>query len=240
MARNRLMTIVALLISAAGAAMVFVYVNGSDDRAAKKFDTIQVLGVLAPIAAGETIESAVAGDKIGPISVPRTAALPDTVTDPAALSGTVALTNLYPGEQLLAQRFGSPEQTEVLPIPKGKLAISVNLSDPARVAGFVNPGAEVAIFHQSAQESGATTRVLLSRVQVIGVGTTSIIPTTTTNEEGASTTEQLPRTLLTFAVDQVQAQKILHAANNGQLALGLLTPNSEVSPGEGTTDANLY
>jgi pilus assembly protein CpaB len=90
-----------------------------------------------------------------------------------------------------------------LTIPEGKMAISVQLTDPARVAGFVSPGAEVAVFINAEPEeidtqTGATTklpdftRLLLPRVQVIGVGDTTVVPTTTTSEEGTETTEQIP------------------------------------------------
>ena len=44
-------------------------------------------------------------------------------------------------------------------------------------------------------------------MQVIGVGDTTVISTTTTDEEGAQTTEQIPRTLLTLAVDQDEAER---------------------------------
>ena len=75
------------------------------------------------------------------------------------------------------------------------MAISVNLTDPARVAGFVNPGSEVAIFltgtdpsHGPAGSRGSCS----TRVTVLGVGSTTPVSTTTTDESGASTTEQLP------------------------------------------------
>ena len=38
-----------------------------------------------------------------------------------------------------------------LPIPSGKVAMSVQLGDPQRVAGFVKPGSEIAVFVTIAQ-----------------------------------------------------------------------------------------
>ncbi len=72
--------------------------------------------------------------------------------------------------------FGAPGTTSTLSVPDGLLAISVQLGDPERVAGFVAPGSDVTIF---ATVSGGTdgasefTQVLLPEVQVIGVGTTT-------------------------------------------------------------------
>ena len=89
-----------------------------------------------------------------------------------------------------------------LQIPDDKIAISVNLTDPARVAGFVNPGSEVAIFLTGTDaESTASPSpgCCWTAVTVLGVGNTTPVSTTTTDETGASTTEQLPRTLLTIS-----------------------------------------
>jgi pilus assembly protein CpaB len=66
------------------------------------------------------------------------------------------------------------------------------------------------------------------------------VSTTTTDETGASTTEQLPRTLLTVSVDQKQAEKVLFAQGNGELAFGLLTESSISGPGDAMTFPNLF
>ena len=75
---------------------------------------------------------------------------------------------------------------------------------------------------------------------VIGVGSTTPVSTTTTDETGQQTTEQLPRTLLTLAVDQKQAERILYASGYGELSFALLTPNSEVAPAPPVTATNLW
>ncbi len=83
-------------------------------------------------------------------------------------------------------------------------------------------------------------RLLSPRSQVIAVGATTVISTTTTNTEGAQTTEQLPKTLFTLAVDQKQAEKILLAATTGELSFGYLNDKSKVQAGPGTTSTNLF
>jgi pilus assembly protein CpaB len=132
-----------------------------------------------------------------------------------------------------------------LQIPADTMAASVNLTDPARVAGFVNPGSEVAVFWTGAS-AGATgtgltmTKILLTRVTVLGVGSTTPVSTTTTDESGASTTEQLPRTLLTLSLTQAQTQKVLLGAATGELAFGLLTDDSVVADAPETTSDTLF
>jgi pilus assembly protein CpaB len=160
------------------------------------------------------------------------------------MADKVALTTVYPNEQIVTAKFGEAGEQEVLSIPDGKIAISISLSDTARVAGFVNPGAEVAIF--SSADAGAmgnddtATRLLLPRVPVIGVGSTTVVSTTTTDESGAQTVEQLPRTLMTLAVDQADAEKIMFAARNSELSFALLTEKSDVKAGPGVTSDSVF
>ena len=93
----------------------------------------------------------------------------------ARAASLVALTRVFPNEQITASKFGSPGEQDTLTMPTGKFAISVNLSDTGRVAGFVSPGSEVALFlNGPTGDSGEEgTRVLLPEVQVIAVGQTT-------------------------------------------------------------------
>ena len=75
---------------------------------------------------------------------------------------------------------------------------------------------------------------------MLGVGSTTPATTTTTTEEGEATTEELPRTLLTLSLHQTDAEKVLFAAANGELAFALLTADSDVGPGPGVTAQNLF
>lgn len=241
MNRRRVLLLVAVLIAVLGTALVFVYARGADTRAQEQFDTVEVLLATAVIEPGEKIEDAAASGKLASLPVAQQDVLPRAQTSIESLSGLVATTRIFPGEQIITDKFGGEaESTSPLQIPRGQVAISVNLSDTARVAGFVNPGSEVAIFLNGSDAAGPFTRVLLPRVTVLGVGSTTPTTTTKTAADGAQTTEQLPRTLLTLAVDQAQAEKILFATGNGELAFALLTGNSAIKPGAGVTSNNLF
>jgi pilus assembly protein CpaB len=198
------------------------------------------LRVVKPIAAGETVEAAQSAGKIQSGSVSKKDLLPDALTGTESVAGKIAVTNMYPGEQLISTKFGATGSSNGLAIPKGKIAISTNLSDPSRVAGFVNPGDKVAIFMTASGEGGAYTRLLLPNIQVIAAGTTTVVSTTTTDPSGAQTTEQLPKTLLTLAVSQAEAEKVLFASANGELAFGLLNTDSQVAPSQGVSTNTLF
>lgn len=244
MGRRTVLLIVAALIAALGTSLVFLYVRGVDARAAERYDAVEVLQAVELIQPGESLAKAQASGKIQMGTVGRAQVLSGATTSIADMGHLVAITTVYPGEQIVTAKFGEPGEQELLSIPKGKMAISINLSDPARVAGFVNPGAEVAIF--ASGEAGAmgyddsTTRLLLPRVAVIAVGATTVVSTTTTNQSGAQTVEQLPRTLMTLAVDQGDAEKVIFAARNSEVSFALLTEDSEITPGPGVTADSVF
>jgi pilus assembly protein CpaB len=156
--------------------------------------------------------------------------------------GLVALMRVFPNEQITSAKFGTADKQEAFALPSGTIAISVNLTDTGRVAGFVTPGSEVALFMTGttgpAGEEG--TRLLLPKVDVIAVGETTLTTSTTRNEEGAQTTESLPKTLITLALQQEDAEKVLYAASHGEVSFGLLDEKSRIRPGDGVTIQNLF
>lgn len=242
MNRRRLLLIVAVIVALLGTALVYLYVRGADARAEARFDTIDVLTAVAPIEPGETIDDAAATGKLALEPVIRDNLLPNYQTSVEELSGSVATTRIYPGEQIISDKFGSEvEATTALAIPRGMIAVSVNLTDTARVAGFVEPGTNVAIFLNGETPDGQTySRLLLEEVQVIAVGSTTTTQTTTVTPEGEEVVEQLPSTLMTLALPQQDAERVLYAQTNGELVFGLLTDNSNIDRGPGITAGNLF
>jgi pilus assembly protein CpaB len=240
MGRRTVLLIVAALIAALGTGMVFLYVQGADNRPAAAQQPIQVLKAVSQIDPGETLGQAQAAGKVALGTIPKAQLLSGAVNTTAGLSDKVALGTIYPNEQIIASKFGSSGDQQTLSIPDGDIAISVNLSDTGRVAGFVAPGAKVAIFATTLAGGQDTTRLLAPSVQVIAVGATTVVSTTKTDAGGAETTEQLPKTLFTLAVNQKDAQRIMYAASHGDLSFGLLNAKSKVQAGPGATDANLF
>jgi pilus assembly protein CpaB len=245
--RRKVLVLVAALIAALGTAVVFLYVRGADGRADQKFAAQQVLVAKSAIAPGETLTAAQAAGKIVPKTVTAGSLVPGSVTDLASIPGKeVATTTIYPGEQILASKFGtSGSGASTLGIPKDQIAISIQLDDPGRVAGFVNPGDHVVIFASASADGGSGkaggTQVLLPNVTVIGVGSTTTVATTTTDATGAQTTESLPRTLMTLALDQKDAQKVIFAKNGGStLTFGLRSSTSQIAAMPPTNLSNLF
>jgi pilus assembly protein CpaB len=255
MDRRRLLLILAVFVAVIGTALVFLYVKGADKRAQDQVANVTVLQAKQDIAAGETYDSALAAGKIVQAAVPKTVvdSSAGAVTSTTQLKGTIVSVPIFSGQVILSSQFGDSvaAANSSLAIPKGMIAISVNLTDPDRVAGNIQNGSEVAIFVTGSLSTTPTaaggapagsgdiqaTRLLLPKVTVLNVGSPQP-PTTSTKTDptsGEQTTEQLPRTLLTLAVTQKEAQKVIVASKALDLTFGLLTSNSQVKPGPGTS-----
>jgi pilus assembly protein CpaB len=252
MDRRRLLLILAVFVAVIGTALVFLYVQGADKRASDKYDNVSVLKATQDIPAGEAYDAALAAGKISSQDVPRSQLNTGYQTSTTALKGKVASVPIFAGQQIISSQFGTSVEavTSSLPgIPKGMIAISVNLTDPDRVAGNIQNGSNVAIFvtgtlQKSADAANAatgavaveSTRLLLPKVLVLNVGSPQPPATSTTKaEDGTETTEQLPRTLLTIAVSQKDAQKVILSSKALDLTFGLLNADSAVKPGPGTS-----
>jgi pilus assembly protein CpaB len=245
MNRRKVLLLVAAVIAALGTALVFVYVQGADSRADAQYGAVQVLRATKQISPGETVAAAQAAGKIQISTVARKDLLPDALSGLEPISDKVATAAIYPNEQIVSSKFGATGSSTSLTMPKGKLAISVQLSDPQRVAGFLTPGDKVAIF-MSGTESGdggaQFTRMLISNVQVVATGATTAVSASAdpNADPAAAPVEQVPTTLLTVAVTQSEAERVLYADQNGDLAFGLLNNDSQVAASGGVTSANLF
>ncbi|WP_188111125.1 Flp pilus assembly protein CpaB [Nocardioides antri] len=246
MDRRKLMLAVAAVIAVLGVALVFVYAKGADSRAAEKFDTVEVLVAAKKVAPGESFDDALESGKFKLTDVAKAQVLEGAADESAPFEGTVALTTIYPSEQLIPAKFGGAEEVEAgvtLPIPEGKIAISILVEDAGRVGYFVRPGAEVAVIStliDRLTQEPIVTRTLLDRVTVLAAGDTSSITDTSASEEEEDGTETGIKQLLTIAVTQRQAEQVRFAEKAGQLSAALLNDASEVDPDNGVDADNLF
>jgi len=247
MGRKTITLIAAIVVAAVGAGLVFLYVQGVDQRAQADSAPVQVLTAVKQVEAGETVKDAQAAGKLELAEIPGAAVLSGALTETDSISNMTALAPIYPGEQIISSRFGDSGSQSRITIPDKSLAISVELGDPQRVAGFVQPGSEVAIFSTVGDKcnSGAAagdnllTRLLLPEATVIAVGQTGTSNTTTT-AEGEETVEAISTTILTLALEQTESEKVILASQTTCLNFALLTDKSNVTPTDGTSFDDLF
>lgn len=251
MARRSVLLLVAALIALAGTAMIVLYVQGIDARATKDQELVEVLVATETIETGESVTEAQEAGKIDTAEVRRADIVDGSLSSTSSISDLVAIGTIYPGEQLIAKKFGSLGDTQTLVIPDDMMAVSVELTDFERVAGFVNPGNEVAVFATALdpirllpdgkeQKLGSYTRIVLTRSLVLGVGTTSVTSRTTQAEDGGTETEEVARTILSIAVTQEQAEKLFQADRTSELNFALLTDESASEDNEGAYLRDVY
>ena len=234
---------VAAVVAALGTLMVFLYAQGADKRAADEYDTVEVLTAVKQVEAGEAFDDAVKAGKFEMRNIAKNSLVEGYQTDLDGLSGEVATQTVFADEQVSSATWGDlAVASSALVIPDDTMAVAVQLTDPSRVAGFVNPGSEVAVFYTFVEENDKPgySRLLLDRVKVLAIGDTSTVTSTKKNKEGEETTEEVPQTLMTLAVGQEDAQKLFFGANHGELSVGLLTSKTKEGKSEFTYEQNLF
>ena len=255
----------ALVLALLGTLLVVVYVGRADARALDGVKTVTVLVAKEPLKKGQTVKSAKDAGLITSEVLPRkavpAAALAElqTADEPLVFASDVTKGEILQRPRLVAE----VEAPDRLVIPEGKMAVTVSLSDPARVASFVSVGSEIAVFdsynvfegnegsrwtpsgdHLSDEfPKNKATRVLLPRVTVLAVGTSFTAEPPKPAEDDAATDPapvgDITQTLITVAVTQREAEKLIHGTQTGTLYLGLLG-TYQVTPGPGVDNRTLF
>ena len=249
MGKRVLAIIAAAVIALIGAVLVLIYAQGADARAVADASPTSVYVSNLVVPAGTTLKDAVRLEQITKTQV-AAGALPagalTTVDDNN--SALVALTDIPPGQYVLEAAFGeTPVGEKALQVGAGKLAVSVQLNDPARVGTFVTPGSFLTIFMtyklkqlESSDEAQVFneqdvkgTSILLDNVKVIAMGQASLTPQQATNPNGEGDEQpqqQLPSFLVTVEVTPELATRLVHGINNYTLYAGLRGAEVKVNP----------
>ena len=242
MGRRTLLLIAALVVAALGTVLVFLYANNARNEGLANQELVQVLVAKSTIEVGTTGAAASAAGAFEQQEIPRANVVPGALSDATPLADLAAIAPIFAGQQIIAAQWGSTGQTTGLSIPDGKIALSVQLGDPERVAGFIAPGSTVAIF----ATGGPKVQTLLTNIPVIGVGPSGSVPKSGTDTANGNV-EQIPTAILTLAVTQAEAQKIIYAQGKANPAtytgiyFALMNAKSKVAVGlPGTDGANLF
>jgi pilus assembly protein CpaB len=237
--RRLALLIAAVLVAAIGTGLVFAYVKKADDRAIADQQPVKVLVAKVAIAPGTRVVDAATAGSFEQKEFPKSAIVPGALSSTDPVREQVVVSTIFPGQQLLTGMFGATAASAAsIAIPPGQIAASFSFGDPQRVAGFVQPGSNVVIFLTSALNGGQnSTRVLLPKVTVIAVGPTTITPPA---DPAQANPEAQPRAMLTLALTQAQAERVIFASSNGTMYLGLLNDRSQIRPGKGVSAKNVF
>jgi pilus assembly protein CpaB len=270
MKRRPLVALAALVLAAMGTLAVLTYAQGADRRALQGQEAVNAYVVRKEVPAGTTAEQAVKDGLIVHELIARRATPADALGTVGKTYGSlVATSTLQPGELVLKSRFGTKvADNGLLAVPSGKMAVSVPLDDASHVGSFLVAGSKIAVFDtfnvqekfkssdtpagdrlQDEHDKRRATRLLLAHVDVLAVGASTSAPGAQSSSDAAdggtqNVAQQTPSagttTLVTLAVSQDQAQKLIHGSRTGTLTFTLLGSGTSARPGTGTDDRRLF
>ena len=255
MNRRIALVAVAVVLALVGTFAVYNYAHHADQRAVAKTRSATVLVAQKAVPAGTSWGDVLKGNYLQEEKVPIDSAPSSAISSLTASVPVeqVATADISAGQIVLRQTFGEKSVTTgILAIPAGKLAVSVTMASNADVAGFVQNGSEVAIFStfklaplKTAAASNGTvggtdlyaTKLLFARVDVIA---TSQAAPGDLNGGKANANGNANGVLLTLALTQTEAERIILAQQVGQLYLGLLSNTSVTNPDGGVTNVGAF
>lgn len=221
MSRNtRLALVLAVALSAAGAAAFIVY------RAVSSIPVreIEVASLYAVVAAKSIpVGTIITPDQVKVVPWPAHNPVPGSFTTVDSVVNRGAIVELEENEPLTESKLAPLGAGGGLPptIPEGMRAISVRTNEVIGVAGFVIPGTRVDVVvtvKQGNTQTEPISRAVVSNVQVLTAGTRF------DQEKARNEGKPIPSTVVTLLVTPQDAERISLAASEGQIMLTLRNP----------------
>ena len=260
---GRTLAIVAALVLAGVATFaIFRYVDGLRNEAFQEAELVEVYTATGLIPAGTNASAAINQGLIEVADVPREDRPDNAITSLEQVQGLVTLDRILPGDVIQAARFGDPATAAAagFEIPEGLQAISVEVGIPPGVAGFIRPQDQISVIAHIAApaptdvtlgpdgqpleatgtDAAAETRsqFVVQGIDVLAVGRRVV----TTNEQGQNQdqVQQTESVLVTVAVTDEQAERLVFALSEGSLYFTLLPEGYEPQDTPGRTFDNLF
>lgn len=242
MKSRRALNAVAIVFALVAGLIVFAYTAGADRRALEGQEPRDVVVSVGQVPLGTSIGEALDAGLIEVTKVPAKSLPSGALTEiTPANRALFALSAVPAGQVLLAANFGAElPQLGDLRVGAGEIALSIELNDPARVADFLTPGAEIAIFATAERPVGGqlasvtTTRIIVGRATVLAIGSV------TTSQQSDADADSERKALVTVSVTQAEAERIVHAVNTGAIYLGLLGEDTVVSGRPTVTNQSIF
>lgn len=213
----------ALVAAILGVVLVISYANGADARAQAGMKPTDVLVVTKPIPQGTSAASISGSVQLK--SLPSDAVAPTALHSLDGMSGKVVSAAMQPGEQLLSDHLADPSTLTApgsVAVPAGLQQVSFSISADRAVGGKLQAGDTVGVFlsfdHGAIPSGGPESSALVYHSVLI----TSVQGVTQPADNSKPATGNLT---LTVAVTDVQATKIVFAAQWGTIWLSKEQPN---------------
>ncbi|MFD9704932.1 Flp pilus assembly protein CpaB [Lentzea sp. NPDC059081] len=246
--KNRAFIIVlAVVLAICGAAGVFLYVKGADSRAIAGQQAVTVLVAKERIPAGTSSESL--KELVEQQQMPKSS-VPGNVLSEVDSSFAKLVTSSELAEGQLLTRSSFTEEASLakgISIPDGMIAVTVPTEAWQRAGGLIQKGSKVAVFDtftvmdgkgntpagdglSKQYERNQSTRLLLTGLEVLSV----------VDEKKAAEDGDVGKAIVTVAVKQADAEKLIHGQQTGTLYFALLGGKSDIAPGNGVDNRSLF
>jgi pilus assembly protein CpaB len=261
--RTRILTIVlAAVLGLLGVVAVVAYAHQANQRAVAGLHAETVLVANAAIPAGTSLKQARKEHLLTPEEVPAS-----SLSTPPVKSSTdgqlVTTASVAKGQLLLLNMLGnagSAQTSSSFIIPKGMVAVTVNMCIAEAVASYITPRSHIAVFDTIASKGStvqrscdaqhqilnanaiangaAATRLVLSDAEVLAVGQSPAAQSTSQNnipaataDPASSATSTNTEVLVTVAVHQADAERLILIDEVGMPYMALLGPQASMSFG---------
>jgi pilus assembly protein CpaB len=240
MGRRTLLLISSILVAAVGTALVAIYVRGADERAEANARVVSVLVASRDIPSGRSVQEQLDASAFTTETVLQREKTPGVISDasqlaPLADQGLVTLSPITAGQVIQRGLFGkSAGAASDLGLGPRQMRMAVQLADPNRSAGFLTGGSHVAVFVTVGTGAAQRTGLVLDDVTVLSVGAAPVRAADDGAQQAAGGTatseDAVPTTIVSVAVNQDQAQKLILAQKAGDLYFAILRPNEKGDP----------
>jgi pilus assembly protein CpaB len=237
--------IVALLLAGIATFAIYQLVTTADERAREQEALAQVFVAQGDILAGTPADQAIAQGLIARDEIPARTVPEGAIGSLDAIDGLVATVQIFDGEIIVAQRFGSTvaDTTGTFEIPEGLQAVTVEADVVRGVAGFVQAQDTVSVLATldapvddappptddededvtTAGGSLATrTQYLVQNVTVLAVG--QRVVSTEEEQDGTTIQQSNERYLFTLAMTPEDIEQLVFAFQEGTIQFTLLPP----------------
>jgi pilus assembly protein CpaB len=222
--RNRIFAVLALAVLAGGGLAYGTY-NVINAQPVKTVNAPTQAVVVA--AADLPLGSELKKEDLSVVNFPVGAAPEGSFAKPQDLIGRGLIVSMVKNEPFLNAKLASKEAGAGLPpvIPEGMRAVSVRVNEVIGVAGYVLPGTRVDVVATASPNGSpqdATSKVILSNVQVLTAGTRM--------EQDQEKGQPMQVTVVTLLVYPEQSERLALASTEGKIQLALRNPLDQGAP----------
>ena len=221
--RNRIFAVLALAVLAGGG-LAYGTFNAINAQPVKSVaaPTDPVVVSAADLPLGTELKK----DDLTVVNFPKGATPEGAFATKEQIIGRGLIVSTVKNEPILAAKLASKEAGSGLPpiITPGMRAVSVRVNEVIGVAGYVLPGSRVDVLataNPSGQPQDATSKVILSNVQVLTAGT---------RLEQSDKGKPVQVTVVTLLVYPEQSERLALASTEGKIQLALRNPLDQGAP----------